>query len=77
MEAMVQIRTAMIFSAEFMAQSVHVGTLLRHDKAITICISSSAPDTEIISEAHVTISNVAARELAKKLIKRLSEIHEW
>lgn len=77
METMVTEGAVMIFSAELLAASTHISTVKRGDGAVTISISIQDPETKIISEVHVTISAASSRELAKKLIHRLEEMHQW
>lgn len=78
METLAQERPLMTFHAELLASDTKTATVLRHDKAITISITAMESETPpIVSEVNVTISSKSARDLAKKLIKRLSELQEW
>lgn len=67
----------MIFSAELTASSTHIATTERADGAVTISITVQAPETLIISEVHITVSNGSARDLAHKLVRRLRRKKQW
>ncbi len=77
METMVPKGALMTFSAEVLAPDIHVATTTRPDGAITFSLSYQAPDSVMISEIHVALSREATRNLAKKLVKRLSELDLW
>lgn len=77
MEKMVEKGTLMTFSAEMLEPGTKAATTTRPDGAITFSLTYQDPDATLVTEIHVALSREATRELAKKLVKRLSDLHLW